>query len=72
MLTLPIKRKWFDMICKGQKREESRADCPTAKLWVHCIYGKGGAREWGADPEKNYFVLQILHVEKIDNWKWRD
>ena len=24
MLTLPIKRKWFDMICKGQKREEYR------------------------------------------------
>lgn len=22
MLTLPIKRKWFDMICRGEKREE--------------------------------------------------
>lgn len=21
MLTLPIKRKWFDMICRGEKRE---------------------------------------------------
>nr|DAG00848.1 MAG TPA: hypothetical protein [Myoviridae sp. ctncN39] len=109
MLTLPIKRKWFDMICKCQKREEYReltdywqvrfdnamreypgchgqvfkvfpvqiragyrADNPTAKIWVHCICGKGGAQEWGADPEKNYFVLQILHVETIDNWEWRD
>lgn len=107
MLTLPIKRKWFDAICKCQKREEYRepseywrvrfdkarrkyccgqvfevfpvqiragyrADSPTAKLWVHCIYGKGGAREWGADPEKEYLVLQILHVETIENWKRSD
>ncbi|MBQ8616200.1 MAG: ASCH domain-containing protein [Clostridia bacterium] len=28
MLTLPIKRKWFDMIVSGEKREEYRA--PTA------------------------------------------
>lgn len=109
MLTLPIKRKWFDMICKCQKREEYRepteywekrlweaarnyhgchgqvyqifpikiragyrADSPTALLWVHCRYGKGGAKEWGADPEKNYLVLQILNIEKIDNWEWSD
>lgn len=26
MLTLPIKRKWFDMIAKGEKTEEYR-DC---------------------------------------------
>lgn len=25
MLTLPIKRKWFDMIVSGEKREEYRA-----------------------------------------------
>lgn len=35
MLTLPIKRKWFDMICKCQKREEYRE--PTEywekRLW---------------------------------------
>lgn len=24
MLTLPIKKKWFDMICSGEKREEYR------------------------------------------------
>ena len=55
-----------------QIRAGYRADSPTAKIWVHCICGKGGAQEWGADPEKNYFVLQILHVETIDNWEWRD
>ena len=25
MLTLPIKRKWFDMIASGEKKEEYRA-----------------------------------------------
>lgn len=24
MLTLPIKKKWFDMICSGEKKEEYR------------------------------------------------
>lgn len=24
MLTLPIKQEWFDMICRGEKREEYR------------------------------------------------
>ena len=28
MLTLPIKKKWFDMICSGVKREEYRARTP--------------------------------------------
>ena len=28
MLTLPIKKKWFDMICAGEKKEEYRAITP--------------------------------------------
>lgn len=36
---------------------------------VHCIFGKGGVREWGADPDKYYYILQILHIESIENWK---
>ena len=28
MLTLPIKKKWFDMIVCGDKREEYRAETP--------------------------------------------
>lgn len=28
MLTLPIKRQWYDMILCGQKREEYREDNP--------------------------------------------
>lgn len=36
MLTLPIKRKWFDMICKCQKREEYRE--PT-EYWEKRLWG---------------------------------
>lgn len=28
MLTLPIKKKWFDMICSGEKKEEYREITP--------------------------------------------
>lgn len=28
MLTLPIKKKWYDMILSGEKPEEYRADTP--------------------------------------------
>lgn len=28
MLTLPIKKQWFDMILKGEKKEEYRAEKP--------------------------------------------
>ncbi|WP_102050193.1 hypothetical protein [Pygmaiobacter massiliensis] len=28
MLTLPIKKKWFDMIAAGEKLEEYRSDTP--------------------------------------------
>lgn len=46
-----------------------RKAAPTAVLRVHCIFGKGGVREWGADPDKYYYILQILHIESIENWK---
>lgn len=25
--------------------------------------------EWGAEPYKDYYILQILHIESIENWK---
>lgn len=24
--------------------------------------------EWGAEPYKDYYILQILEVQKIENW----
>lgn len=103
MLTLPIKKKWFDMIKSGEKKEEYREikpyydirigkllaiqnlisrldsadfvaniqlrngygkDKPT--LLLECKVSKGyGKEEWGAEPNKEYYVLKILNVEEV-------
>lgn len=93
MLTLTIKKKWFDMIVSGQKKEEYREikpyytsrfreikmfdiitvifrngykkDSPSFKCKVECSKGFGKS-EWGAEPNKEYYVLKILSVEKIN------
>lgn len=102
MLTLPIKKKWFDMILSGEKKEEYREIKPywfiRFKNEFGCIYdenlvihlGKGrvifkngyqknapkimckvdittgyGKPEWGAEPSKMYYVLEILSVEEV-------
>lgn len=95
MLILPIKKKWFDMILSGEKKEEYREikpyyttrfmnelrkesdipiwilfrngykkDSPTIKC--RCLLTKGiGKPKWGAEPNKEYYILKILSVEKI-------
>lgn len=92
MLTLPIKKKWFDMIKSGEKKEEYREIKPYYQVrlneWAytgtHTIllrngYNKNsptlececfveidyGKEEWGAEPNKMYYVLKILSVEEI-------
>ena len=93
MLTLTIKKKWFDMIVSGQKKEEYREikpyytsrfreikmfdiitvifrngykkDSQSLKCKVECSKGFGKS-EWGAEPNKEYYVLKILSVEKIN------
>lgn len=102
MLTLPIKKKWFDMIKSGEKKEEYREIkqywFTRFKNYFGCIYdenlvihlGKGivifkngyqksapkimckvnittnfGKPEWGAEPNKLYYVLKILRVEEV-------
>ena len=105
MLTLPIKKKWFDMILSGEKKEEYREyndyydsrfyhlrvkeiipnkqysmytespryvlfrngyrkDSPTIKCEVEISRGCGKS-EWGAEPNKEYYVLKILSVEEV-------
>ena len=105
MLTLPIKKKWFDMILSGEKKEEYREyndyydsrfyhlrvkeitpnkqysmytespryvlfrngyrkDSPTIKCEVEIRRGYGKS-EWGAEPNKEYYVLKILSVEEV-------
>ena len=44
MLTLPIKKKWFDMILSGEKKEEYRETTSYwmtrfAKVFGECAYG---------------------------------
>lgn len=134
MLILPIKKKWFDMILSGEKREEYRdikeyyetrfqnlfgaitiypfiedysaSDTTPASIFLHrseyellqgeavpeeirkdsvqeIIFRNGysknskeikarcrlrigkGRPEWGVSPGKQYYVLEILSVEKL-------
>lgn len=107
MLTLQIKKKWFDMILSGEKKEEYREikpyydarfltlfGCiwvnneliksplpelqrgPIQKIVFRNGYGKSaptiiadcelkagvGRGEWGAEPEKQYYILAIKHI----------
>ena len=107
MLVLPIKKKWFDMIKSGEKKEEYREIKPywftrfkhNLNIYIYdwlgdCVEinkGKGtvifqngyqknapkikcvieinvgfGKTEWGAEPNKLYYVLKILSVEEIE------
>lgn len=105
MLTLSIKKKWFDMIKSGEKKEEYREIKPyyttrfygkayehnlkhgfikeckeryitillrngysenSPTLKVSCIVTKGyGKEEWGAESNKEYYVLKILSVKEV-------
>ena len=102
MLVLPIKKKWFDMIKSGEKKEEYREIKPywftrfvnnigglyDENLVIHLAKGRVifqngyqknapkimckvdittnyGKKEWGAEPNKLYYVLKILSVEEI-------
>ncbi len=125
MLILPIKKKWFDMILSGEKKEEyreikeyyeTRFQNLFGAITIHPLYppdnfldrsefellqgeavpeeirkdsvqeiifrngyskdskaikarcklriGKGKS-EWGAEPDKQYYILEILSVEKL-------
>lgn len=95
MLILPIKKKWFDMIKSGEKKEEYREikayylsrfnklplyDFREDKMTFEVVFRNGysksspklkckckirigqGKEEWGAEPNKEYYVLEILEV----------
>ncbi len=117
MLVLPIKKKWFDMIASGKKKEEYReikpyydkclgnecigfpfiqeiidnfesikeydpaqikeleivfrngyrADSPKIKCKCKLKIGQG-KKEWGAEPGKEYYILEIIKIIEIQNW----
>ena len=102
MLVLPIKKKWFDMILSGEKKEEYREIKPYYRsrfknigildqyglptiLPAEIIFRNGysadspeilakctadiktGRQEWGAEPEKEYYVLHIESLVDLTN-----
>lgn len=112
MLTLPIKKKWFEKIKNGEKKEEYREIKPywTKRLnnefdkmiksiipsdverdlrkypqWLTIKFRNGyrtdspmfickcklrigtGKTEWGAEPDKEYYVLEILEILEVKN-----
>lgn len=58
MLTLPIKRKWFDMICRGEKREEYRE--PT-DYWKERLFRARGRASENEIPDP--FHLKIFPIQ---------
>lgn len=108
MIILPIKKRWFDMIMSGEKREEYREIKPYwqkrfSKVFcmdpiTHAPCGqdahevmlkngyredspsiialctlsiKTGREEWGAEPGKDYLVLEIKDISSRDSGKRR-
>jgi len=97
MLVLPIKKKWFDMIVSGEKKEEYREVKPyyDKRLGFYCRYGlpttlyfrngyshdspkvkcrvkiriDKGKEKWGAELGKIYYVLEIINIFEIENYK---
>jgi hypothetical protein len=122
MLTLPIKKKWFDMIASGEKKEEYREIKEYYEIRLQNLFGAitiypssifshkseyellqgeavpeeirkdsvqeiifrngysknskaiktrcrlrigKGRTEWGAEADKQYYVLEILNIEDL-------
>jgi len=95
-LHLTLKKKWFDMIASGEKKEEYRevtdywhsrlADGMDFLLFdrVRFVNGYGrnrptieaecvfvsqgeGKPEWGAEPGKDYFVIELGKILEVKN-----
>lgn len=98
MLILPIKKKWFDMIRSGEKKEEYREikayyfsrfktlplyEFREDKMIFEVVFRNGysksspalkckckirigqGKEEWGAEINKEYYILEILEVQDV-------
>jgi hypothetical protein len=92
VLHLTLKKKWFDMIASGEKKEEYREikpywasrfnptgnlldpcrdfnivelkngyskNAPTIRLYCKEITIDEGREEWGAEPNKEYYVIKL-------------
>ena len=67
MLTLPIKRMWFDMIASGEKKEEYRE---IKEYYDSRLLNAFGAICVGDEvlhnvlPGKKYYILHIKEIDK--------
>ena len=64
MLTLPIKRKWFDMICRGEKREEYRE--PT-DYWKERLFRARGRAPENEIPDPFHLKIFPDQIQDILN-----
>ena len=53
--------------CKNSRRVQFKS--PDSRIAGICIFGKGGGCEWGADPDKYYYILQILRYVALKTGK---
>ena len=66
-LKLVLKRKWWDMIASGEKKEFDRVtfylgyskNRPSITFRLVAILCGQGRPEWGAEPGKEYFVIRL-------------
>lgn len=71
MLTLPIKKKWFDMISAGQKLEEYREIKPYYEirfrnLWQGSLIGYSARRKIAFKNGYNKGVPKIIATVTLD------
>lgn len=70
MLTLPIKRQWYDMILCGQKREEYREDNPYYRSRFEKLFDL--SPEALADPvRQKASVLRLRNGYNAAATQWR-
>ncbi len=107
MLTLPTKKKWFDMILSGEKKEEYRdikpyytsrftklfqmypysslptgldrqkicfrngySSCSPSFVALCSLDIKTGNVDWGAELDKEYYVLSIERISQVKKISW--
>lgn len=79
MLTLPIKKKWFDMILSGEKKEEYREMTPYyqvrfANLWKFDAFNGSAIRKIrfrnGYSGDSPSFVARCTLMIGTGNEKW--
>lgn len=65
MLTLPIKRKWFDMILSGEKTEEYREIKPYYISRFENLFGFYYIPGGSPASAKDLLIYQDYHVREI-------